>query len=87
MFLLYKGYQALVRSGAQELFYGILSIGMFYALALLLRLEFLLWLLDKIIPTLLVILAIVLQPELRRLFVANWAPGPFVSFQSRSSDF
>ena len=67
--LLYKGYQALVRSGAQELFYGILSIGMFYALALLLRLEFLLWLLDKIIPTLLVILAIVLQPELRRLFV------------------
>ena len=67
--LLYKGYQVLVRSGAQELFYGILSIGLFYALALLLRLEFLLWLLDKIIPTLLVILAVVLQPELRRLFV------------------
>ena len=67
--LLYKGYRALVASGVQELFYGILSIGLFYAVALLLRLEFLLWLLDKIIPTLLVILAVVLQPELRRLFV------------------
>ena len=75
--LLYQGYRALVASGAQELFYGILSIGLFYALALLLHLEFLLWLLDKIIPTLLVILAVVLQPELRKLFVQIGRRGRF----------
>ncbi len=68
-YLLYKGYKALVAAGAQELLYGVLSIGLLYITAALLRLEFLLWLLDRIIPTLLVILAVILQPELRRIFV------------------
>ncbi|WGK69803.1 diadenylate cyclase [Candidatus Haliotispira prima] len=68
-YLLYKGYKALVASGALELLYGILSIGILYLIAAVLRLEFLIWLLDGIVPTLLVILAVVLQPEFRRIFV------------------
>ncbi|MEM9424943.1 MAG: diadenylate cyclase, partial [Spirochaetota bacterium] len=63
------GYKAFVAAGAQELLYGVFTIGLLYLGALLLRLEFLLWILERIIPTLLLILAVILQPELRRIFV------------------
>ena len=67
--LLYTGYNAFVAAGAQELLYGVFTIGLLYLVALILRLEFLLWVLERIIPTLVVILAVILQPELRRIFV------------------
>ena len=67
--LLYTGYNAFVAAGAQELLYGVSTVGLLYLVALVLRLEFLLWVLQRIIPTLVVILAVILQPELRRIFV------------------
>ena len=68
-FLLYAGYNAFIAAGAQELLYGVFTIGLLYLMALLLRLEFLLWILNLIIPTLVVVLAVILQSELRRIFV------------------
>ncbi len=67
--LLYTGYNAFVAVGAQELLYGVSTVGLLYLVALVLRLEFLLWALQRIIPTLVVVLAVILQPELRRIFV------------------
>jgi len=68
-FLLYKIYDMLLKTQAVQLIKGFSLIALVYVLAMLLRLSTLEWLLRTIAPGLFVILAIVFQPELRKIMI------------------
>lgn len=68
-FLLYKAYQLIVRTNGMQIIRAALIVALFYAFAFILRLQTLLWLLEKIAPGLAIAFAIVFQPELRKLFL------------------
>lgn len=75
-FLLYKSYQILLKTQAIPLIKGILSVLVIYAAAFVLNLSSLLWILNGIAPGLFISIAIVFQPELRKMFLkigqGNW---------------
>jgi len=68
-FLLYKAYDLLLRTQAAQLLKGASFLVIIYGLAVLLRLSTLEWLLRTLAPGLFVIIAIVFQPELRKLII------------------
>mgnify|MGYP001809761500 CR=1 FL=1 len=68
-FLLYMAYGILVKTQAIQLFKGAISLLIIYAIAFLLKLNTLLWLLNILAPGLLIGVAIVFQPELRKIFL------------------
>jgi len=68
-FLLYAGYGILVKTQAIQLLKGTISLLIIYAIAFLLKLNTLLWLLNILAPGILIGVAIVFQPELRKIFL------------------
>lgn len=68
-FLLYVSYGILVKTQAIQLMKGAISLLIVYAIAFLLKLNTLLWLLNILAPGLLIGVAIVFQPELRKIFL------------------
>ncbi len=68
-FLIYKTWQILVRTQAVQLVKGAILMAFVYAAAYLLELETLAWVLNVMAPGLVIALAIVFQPELRKIFV------------------
>ena len=68
-FLLYKTYELLVKTQAAQLAKGAGFLALLYGLAVLLRLTTLQWLLNALAPGLLVMVAIVFQPELRKIIL------------------
>jgi diadenylate cyclase len=68
-FLLYKGYELLQKTQAVQLLKGAGILILIYGAAFLLQLSTLQWLLTTLGPVLLVAVAIVFQPELRKLFM------------------
>lgn len=68
-FLIYKTYQILVKTQAVPLIKGILILVGIYALSFFLKLPTVSWLMGIIAPGLLIGLAIVFQPELRKIFM------------------
>mgnify|MGYP006298143477 FL=1 len=75
-FIIYKAYQILVQTRAVQLVRGAFIIAAVYALAFFLKLETLLWILNRLATVIVIIIAIVFQPELRNLFMrigqGNW---------------
>jgi diadenylate cyclase len=67
-YLLYKSYQILVQTRAVQLIKGTVVMVAIYALSLLLRLNTLTWILNLLVPGLVIAIAIVFQPELRKIF-------------------
>ena len=67
-YLIYKSYQILVRTRAVQLVKGALIMGLIYLAAFFLRLNTLLWVLNLLVPGLVIGIAIIFQPELRRIF-------------------
>lgn len=67
--LLYMVYGILVKTQAVQLLKGAISLLVIYALAFILKLNTLLWLLNILAPGLLIGVAIVFQPELRKIFL------------------
>ncbi len=67
-FIIYKGYQLLVQTRAVQLVKGALFVALTYALAFFLNLRTLLWLLNMLAPSLVIGIAIIFQPELRKIF-------------------
>jgi diadenylate cyclase len=67
-YLIYKSYQILVQTRAVQLVKGALIMGLIYLLAFFLRLNTLLWILNLLVPGLIIGIAIIFQPELRRIF-------------------
>lgn len=68
-FLLYKIYDLLLKTQAAQLIKGASFLLIIYGLAVLFRLSTLEWLLRTMAPGLFVIIAIVFQPELRKLII------------------
>jgi diadenylate cyclase len=68
-FLFYKAYDLLVKTQAAQLLKGAGFLALFYGLAYLLKLTTLQWLLTILGPGLFIAIAIVFQPELRKIFI------------------
>jgi len=68
-FLLYKGYELLAKTQAMQLVKGAGLLVLVYGIAYLLRLTTLQWVLNMLAPGLLIALAIVFQPELRKIIM------------------
>jgi diadenylate cyclase len=67
-FLIYQSYRILAQTRAVQLAKGALVIALIYIVAFFLRLKTLLWLLNLLVPGLVIGMAIIFQPELRRIF-------------------
>jgi diadenylate cyclase len=68
-FLLYKGYDLLVKTQAVQLLKRAGFLALIFGIAYLFRLSTLQWLLNIIAPGLFVVFAIVFQPELRKIII------------------
>ncbi|GHV77326.1 membrane protein [Spirochaetia bacterium] len=68
-FLLYKAYDLLIKTHAVQLVKGAGFLALFYGIAWLFDLKTLLWLLSMLAPGLFIAIAIVFQPELRKIFI------------------
>jgi diadenylate cyclase len=68
-FLLYKGYDLLVKTQAVQLIKGAGFMALVYAIAYFLRLSTLQWILNFLAPGLFIAVAIVFQPELRKIIM------------------
>jgi diadenylate cyclase len=67
-FLIYKGYQILVQTRAVELIKGGFTLALIYLVAFFLQLKTLLWILNLFGPGIVIGIAIIFQPELRKIF-------------------
>lgn len=67
-YLLYKSYQILVQTRAVQLIKGTAVMVLIYVGSLFLRLSTLTWILNMLVPGLVIAIAIVFQPELRKIF-------------------
>ena len=67
--ILYKSYQIFLQTRAISLVKGIVSLGILYALAFLFQLQTVLGILNFLGPSLIVSIAIIFQPELRKIFI------------------
>jgi diadenylate cyclase len=68
-FLLYKAYDLLVKTQAVQLVKGAGFLGLMYGLAFLFKLNTLQWVLNILAPGLFIAIAIVFQPELRKIII------------------
>jgi diadenylate cyclase len=67
-YLLYKSWQILVQTRAVQLVKGTVLMVLIYAVSFFLQLTTLLWILNVLVPGLVIAIAIVFQPELRKIF-------------------
>ena len=68
-FIIYKAYEIIIKTNAVQIIKAAVVVVMAYAVALVLDLSMLLWVLNKIAFGLIVCFAIVFQPELRKVFL------------------
>jgi diadenylate cyclase len=83
-FLLYKGYELLVKTQALQLVKGAGFLALVYGVAYLFKLTTLQWVLNILGPGLFIIVAIVFQPELRKL-IMRLGQGEFFRADIRSN--
>lgn len=67
-FLLYQLYMILAETRAIQLLKGALFLALIYAVAFFLQLETMLWIMNSLATVIVIIIAIVFQPELRNIF-------------------
>ena len=80
-FILYKAYQLVTKTNALQIIKAAVIVAFAYALALLLDLDMLRWVMNMIAPALVVCFAIVFQPEIRK-FLLYIGDGRLVHFFS-----
>jgi diadenylate cyclase len=68
-YLIYRIYRILEQTRAVQLIQGALFMGLIYLVAFFLRLDTLRWVLNLLVPGLVIGMAIIFQPELRRIFI------------------
>ncbi len=83
-FFIYQGYRLLVQTQAVQLIRGASYIGILYLLAYFLQLQTLLWVLNFLAPSVVIALAIIFQPELRKIFL-RIGQGGFFQFTHKDS--
>jgi diadenylate cyclase len=69
-FLLYKAYELLVKTQAVQIIRGVFFLALVYGGAALLRLTTLQWILSALAPGLFIAIAILFQPELRKIIIS-----------------
>ncbi len=67
-FLIYRSYRIIAQTRAIQLIKGAVIVALIYVLAFFLKLNTLLWILNLLVPGLVIGIAIIFQPELRRIF-------------------
>ena len=82
-FLMYRVYSIFIQTRAIQLIQGLVFIIALYAIANLLQLKTLLWLLNFLAPGLVIAIAIIFQPELRNMFT-QLGQGWFLRFRNRT---
>lgn len=82
-FILYKVYELLSKTNGIQIIKALIIIALAYAVAQLLKLQTLLWLMNIIAPGLMICFAIIFQPELRKLFL-RLGQSKWFSFGNRS---
>lgn len=82
-FILYKTYRVLIKTNGLQIIKAALIVSLAYAIALFLRLETLLWLMNVLAPGIAIAFAIVFQPELRKLFL-KMGQSKWFAFGARS---
>ncbi len=82
-FLIYRSYIILVQTRAIQLIKGALFMALIYLLAFFLKLSTLLWVLNLLVPGLVIAIAIIFQPELRRIFT-RIGQGTWFRWQRRT---
>ena len=68
-FLIYKAYELLLKTQAAQLLKGAVFLALVYGVAILFSLNTLEWLLRSLTPGLIIAVAVVFQPELRRMII------------------
>ena len=68
-FILYKGYEFLEKTQALQMVKGAVFLAFFYGIAFLFNLTTLQWVMSIIAPGLFIAIAIIFQPELRKIFM------------------
>jgi diadenylate cyclase len=81
-FLLYKGYELLAKTQALQLIKGAGFLALVYGIAYLFKLTTLQWVLNILGPGLLIVVAIVFQPELRKI-IMRLGQGEFFRSDTR----
>lgn len=82
-FILYKAYDFISKTNGVQMLKSLFILAIAYGVAVLLRLQTLLWLLNVIAPALVIAFALIFQPEIRKLFIRIGQNGWF-AFGSRS---
>ena len=81
--ILYKAYEFISKTNGIQMIKAFVIVAIAYGLAVLLDLKTLLWLLNIIMPGLVVVFALVFQPEIRKLFL-RIGQNAWFAFGSRS---
>ena len=84
-FLIYQVYRILIKSQATQLLHGLVYLGLIYIIASILKLKTVLWIVDGLGMVIIIVIAIVFQPELRKIFTRLARGGFFktsISFNS-----
>jgi diadenylate cyclase len=82
-FLIYRGYRILEQTRAVQLIKGVLFMVLIYLAAYFLQLSTLRWVLNLLVPGLVIGMAIVFQPELRRIFT-RIGQGRWLQWRARA---
>lgn len=82
-FILYKAYKVLTKTNSIQIVKASVIVAIAYLIAYLLKLETLLWILNIFAPVLMVAVAIIFQPELRKMFL-KIGQSKFFAFGNRS---
>lgn len=82
-FLLYKSYAIVVKTNGIQIIKAAVIVAISYAVAVLLKLQTVIWIFNALAPVLLIAFAIVFQPELRKMFL-KLGQSQWFAFGSRS---
>ena len=84
-YLFFKSYQILIQTRAVQLIRGVIILLVMYGIAFAFKLQTLLWILNLIVPSLVISIAIIFQPELRKIFT-RIGQGNFFRLRADSRD-
>ncbi|MCR5400353.1 MAG: diadenylate cyclase CdaA [Treponema sp.] len=82
-FIFYKAYQIIAKSNGLQIIKSALIIAIAYGMAVILKLDTLIWIFSSIAPMLIVGFVIIFQPEIRKMFL-KMGQTQWFAFGSRS---
>jgi len=84
-FILYKAYELITKTNSMQIIRAAIIMGLIYGIAYIMKLSTLNWILQHITNVLFISIAIVFQPELRKVFL-KLGQNEWFSFGNRAKD-